>query len=72
MSNNSAVHQQVAEAYTRAVSQKSDDGCCSSLSEGCGSSNTEAVSPKGVAAQSANYSSDELASLPAVAVANSF
>lgn len=72
MSNNSSVHQQVADAYTRAVSQENGAGCCNSSSQGVGTSSADPVSPKGVAAKLANYSAEELASLPADAVVNSF
>jgi SAM-dependent methyltransferase len=66
MSSKSSVHQQVAEAYTQAISKNSKAGCC-----GAGGSEA-AVSPKGVAAKLADYSPEELAGLPSEAVVNSF
>lgn len=55
------IHEEVSRAYTRAVAQPGT-GCCGSSS----------ATPKGVAAQSAGYTPEELAALPADAVANSF
>jgi hypothetical protein len=62
MSDSSEVRKSVSEFYTQAV--KSGGGCA------CGGNGGEAV-PKGFAAQFAGYGED-VASLPADAVVNSF
>lgn len=55
-----SIHEDVSRAYTRAVAEAPASSTC------CG------APPKGVAVQSAGYAAEELASLPADAVVNSF
>ena len=65
MSNNDRVRDRVSKAYAEAVTTGS--GCC-----GGGDCATTDKSPKGVAAKTAGYTEEELASLPAEAAVNSF
>lgn len=67
MSKQDRVRKNVSRAYAEAVT--TGDGCCSE-SSCCGSPADK--TPKGVAAKTAGYSKDELASLPAEAAVNSF
>ncbi len=74
------VHEQVRTAYTRAVSEQGG-GCCGTGSapatasepeEASGCCGSSAAAPKGTVAKIAGYDPNELATLPADAVTNSF
>ena len=67
MSSDDRIRQRVSKAYAEAVTTGS--GCCGGSSD-CGAASPRA--PKGVAARSAGYTEEELASLPAEAAINSF
>lgn len=67
MSKNDRVRQNVSRAYAEAVTTGS--GCCGTSS--CAGKD-DSKTPKGVAAKTAGYSAEELASLPAEAAVNSF
>lgn len=60
MSDHDSVRTVVSKAYTKAVSRPSSGGCCGEPTQ------------KGMAARLAGYSTDELRTLPADAVVNSF
>ncbi|MFQ5527344.1 MAG: arsenite methyltransferase [Thermoanaerobaculia bacterium] len=71
MSREDRVRRQVSKAYAEAVTI--GDGCCGGGSERGGVLETGAdKTPKGVAAKTAGYTEEEIASLPAEAAVNSF
>jgi SAM-dependent methyltransferase len=65
MTTSEQIRQRVRESYAAAVTTGA--GCCGEAASCCGDR-----LPKGVAAQIAGYSAEELAELPDAAVANSF
>ena len=67
MSTENRIRERVSKAYAQAVTTGS--GCCGETS--CCGAETDKT-PKGVAAKTAGYSAEELASLPAEAAINSF
>lgn len=67
MSSKDRIRESVSRAYAEAVT--TGDGCCGGSSD-CGA--TPDRTPKGVAAKTAGYSEEELASLPTEAAINSF
>ena len=67
MKNEDRIRDRVSQAYAEAVT--TGTGCCGESSD-CRSSGDK--TPKGVAAKTAGYSAEELASLPAEAAVNSF
>lgn len=67
MSKKDQIRKSVSRAYAEAVTTGS--GCCAGSSD-CGS--TSDKTPKGVAAKTAGYTEEELASLPVEAAVNSF
>ncbi len=60
MNSTTSIHIAVSDAYTKAVTSPQATGCC------------KVGNPKGVLAKVAGYQREELANLPADAVANSF
>lgn len=68
MSKEDRIRNKVSKAYAEAVT--TGDGCCGSGGE-CGSSSAVRAT-KGVAARTAGYTDEELASLPEEATVNSF
>lgn len=67
MSKKDQIRKSVSKAYAEAVT--TGQGCCGGPGD-CGT--TSDKTPKGVAAKTAGYSAEELASLPAEAAVNSF
>ena len=70
MSRKDQIRRNVSRAYAEAVT--TGDGCCSTSCCGDSSEAADDKTPKGVAAKTAGYSQEELASLPAEAAVNSF